>query len=291
LTNKLDKPDRPELKRIDVRTPAQLEEMKSNGEGARDFMIVDEGQDLMTEKFWNLANHFVRGGLSERQWTWFMDDVNQVGVFGSADTSIREKLQGSGDSHWNLDQNFRNTKKIVETVEAQLGANIGSGSRILGDDPEVQFADTGSDYLDQCEKWLDIILKQMRNSRKALVFLVDISSTTLGNLGMEDLIWNKLKNGISRKNAQSVQEHSLERYDLNSSDNRILVTTPQRAKGLECAYAIIIGDPDLKVNADQEIRRAVASSLYVSMTRAQIRFHAFLPSSWKSIRINESVEA
>ena len=94
-----------------------------------DVLLVDEGQDLMNIDALADLSAFVKGGLDDGRWCWFMDDNNQSGVVGRFDLQALAYLQtglATGKPvKLPLRRNCRNTKEIVRQVQLWTGADIG----------------------------------------------------------------------------------------------------------------------------------------------------------------------
>jgi superfamily I DNA/RNA helicase len=115
------------LERLSIHSYAEIEA----GQGPRDVdvLLVDEGQDLLfMDAFVVLAGR-LRGGLDEGRWRWFMDDNRQSGISGRREEDaarfLSEGLTSGTPTRVTLTRNCRNTREIIETVEAWTGAHIG----------------------------------------------------------------------------------------------------------------------------------------------------------------------
>ena len=70
-----------------------IESLKTALREPADVLLVDEGQDLMNIDALAELSTFVKGGLDDGQWCWFMDDNNQSGVVGRFDAQALAYLQ------------------------------------------------------------------------------------------------------------------------------------------------------------------------------------------------------
>ena len=108
---------------------ASIESVKAAPPQPADVLLVDEGQDLMNIDALAILSAFVRGGLDEGRWCWFMDENNQSGVAGAFDSQALAYLQtglATGKPvKLPLRRNCRNTKEIVRQVQLWTGADIG----------------------------------------------------------------------------------------------------------------------------------------------------------------------
>lgn len=100
-----------------------------------DALIVDEGQDLLDLEPLEKLDTVLAGGLEKGQWCFFHDVNNQAGYFGAPDPDALALLECYSAARVPLMRNCRNTRQILERVQAQLGADM--GIRGTGDGPEV----------------------------------------------------------------------------------------------------------------------------------------------------------
>jgi len=108
---------------------ASIEALETALRDPADVLLVDEGQDLMNMDALAELSAFVKGGLDEGRWCWFMDENNQSGVAGTFDSEALSYLQtGLATGRpvkLPLRRNCRNTKEIVRQVQLWTGAEIG----------------------------------------------------------------------------------------------------------------------------------------------------------------------
>lgn len=83
---------------------------------AYEFVVVDEGQDLLNSDFLDVFELLVKDGTTSGKWVWLMDPNHQAGVFGKYESKSHEKLKAIAESIKSLDLNCRNTHEIVEYV-------------------------------------------------------------------------------------------------------------------------------------------------------------------------------
>lgn len=76
-------------------------------------LVVDEGQDMMTQDLLDILDNYIEGGLESGRWWTFCDVNNQSAVFGSFDRQALERLERFG-AVIILPTNLRNTKPIAE---------------------------------------------------------------------------------------------------------------------------------------------------------------------------------
>ncbi len=99
-------------------------------------LIVDEGQDLLDRTTLDRLDGVLAGGLEQGRWCFFHDINNQAGFFGAPDPDALALLERCGPTRVQLKTNCRNTRQILERVQASLGADM--GVRGTGDGPQVR---------------------------------------------------------------------------------------------------------------------------------------------------------
>ncbi len=89
-----------------------------------DFLILDEGQDLMRPQYLDAMDWILKGGLKDGSWYFFMDAERQdlYGAAGGADT-VKAELKSRNVSYANytLTDNCRNSRAIMEKIDAIFG--------------------------------------------------------------------------------------------------------------------------------------------------------------------------
>lgn len=80
-----------------------------------DVLVVDEGQDILTDPFLNAADVMLKGGLAEGHFIWCMDGTSQAPVYGKFCEKASKRLRGLGVTVA-LRENIRNTRQIAEAA-------------------------------------------------------------------------------------------------------------------------------------------------------------------------------
>ena len=96
-----------------------------------DVLIIDEGQDILTEHYLNAVDTLLDGGLCNGRWLWCMDDTNQGAVYGRCDNQASQRLRSLGVSS-RLRANIRNTRQIAEAAQKLAGPKLTAGASIEG---------------------------------------------------------------------------------------------------------------------------------------------------------------
>lgn len=111
--------------------------MKKSSIEFYDILIIDEGQDVLNFKDLCKLNSILAGGFECGQWYFFHDSNNQSNILSVMIPEALEWLKKQGNPMiLPLSINCRNTKKIVETIEAKLNCDLGvpmvySGQRVV----------------------------------------------------------------------------------------------------------------------------------------------------------------
>ena len=85
-------------------------------EGAFNYLVVDEAQNLCDDRFFKLVNALVKGGLRDGNWAMFGDFTNQNIV---TPRLIRDGMEMLNDFRYakrTLRVNYRNTREIAEEI-------------------------------------------------------------------------------------------------------------------------------------------------------------------------------
>ena len=142
---------------IDFLSYASLEARGS--EDKWDVLIVDEGQDLLSEEFIEVIDSHIDGGFDKGRWRWFMDDFYQAGFYNDTDVETLEFLKGKGNTSQRLMYNCRNTKQIVKYIQLVTGAEIGKAKlRGSGEVPKSKYFHIGKEekvLIEHINSWID----------------------------------------------------------------------------------------------------------------------------------------
>jgi hypothetical protein len=103
-----------------------------------DTLVVDEAQDLVNPEDLDVLDGLIRGGLALGRWRLFCDTNNQIGLVGRFEHASLDRLRDLGGVLFNLRDNCRNTRNIMERTTELTGADVGVTSAGYG--PEVQIA-------------------------------------------------------------------------------------------------------------------------------------------------------
>jgi hypothetical protein len=119
----------PNVQVLDFNTLAALPD------DALDALVVDEGQDLMTDTHLDVLERVLVDGLSRGHWRIFLDPNAQSGLEGNFDPAAYKRLK-SIQPPMDLKVNCRNTRDIVLQTRLMSGADLGTA--FAGDGPPVE---------------------------------------------------------------------------------------------------------------------------------------------------------
>lgn len=85
-------------------------------EGAFDYLVVDEAQNLCDDRFFKLVNALVKGGFRDGNWAMFGDFTNQNIVTPRLIRNGMEMLNDFRYAKRTLRVNYRNTREIAEEI-------------------------------------------------------------------------------------------------------------------------------------------------------------------------------
>jgi hypothetical protein len=224
-----------------------------------DALIVDEGQDLFDMESLDSLDAALRGGLGEGRWCIFHDVNNQAGLFGYPDEDAMQYLSSLHPVLAPLRTNCRNTRVILEKVQAQLKADMG-----------VQGAGEGPKIREQAVGSKEVSAQRLTND---LDELIEKGGLTLGEvtilspLSFNDSSVSLLPERWLRQ-VTVLDEYSLRNFPISN----ISFASIANFKGLE-NQAIIVVDLASPVTDGK-----VTVEHYVAMSRAR----ALLSLIWRT---------
>lgn len=206
-----------------------------------DKIIVDEAQDLITDKYLNVFEKCLSGGLSRGRWT-FLGDFSQQAIYNTH--LIGEKMKEMIEERtsfirFRLTVNCRNTKTICDEITLVTDFKAPSDVWSIVDGAPVQYL-TYSDRFEEKEKLVDTIRTLMDNhiSPKKISILSPV----------------KRENSI----VSDVNEYEIRDYKTYAN-NRLSFCTIQAFKGLENSVIILV---DIESITDKQL-------MYVALSRAR----------------------
>lgn len=219
------------------------------GLGQFDALIVDEGQDLLSMEALDRLDNVVKGGLENGRWCFFHDINNQAGYFGEPDPDALAMLESYTPARMPLRRNCRNTRQILEEVQA-LGADM--GVRGTGDGPSV--VRHRAKTKQEMAEFLAEEIKRLNDRGGVLPAEITILSSQAFGQSAAALLPPKIASGIIE-----LDEFSLRDFPPKS----VSFAEIKNFKGLENEAVILIDLP-----RDANAPRLVTDT-YVGMSRAR----------------------
>ena len=216
-----------------------------------DVIVVDEAQDVMNFEDIDVLDKVLKKGVENGKWRFFMDENAQAGILGRYEKEALTYVKQHRNSIQKLHDNCRNTNEIIKTAESLSKARIGE-ARLKSPGPQVEIL-TYEDEIDKINKiseYLDILFNKEINYKDiAILSFVNKSESCI--------------NKLSERWQDAIIE--INKFNINSEENKILFSNIKDYKGLESNNVIII-DSDLVSFNDAKLR----SFIYTGLTRAKI---------------------
>ena len=224
--------------------------------GTFDALVVDEGQDLLTDgSALDTLDRVLDGGLAHGTWRFF-HDPNQA-LFGSPAPGALDRLEDSGATRAVLTVNCRNTKRTIEVI------------RLLSGDVKVAAGDVYGPPVTTCTSWdaphIDRISAQLDRLRAA-----DVPDAEVVVL-VED----------ERSRSEIAAALGLSTTPARAETTRCLTIT--EFKGRESPVVVLAGPSSL----DTVEGRRLA---YVGASRARVEVAVVLPPECEESYLRRSAE-
>jgi len=242
---------------VEVRSVDQPEDLEGNAR-AFDVLVIDEGQDFITDAWLARLGTLVAGGFRDGTWRIFMDPNNQSGLHEPLDARALSVLRQNAAIH-RLHRNCRNTEQIVLQTQLLTGAEIGTAV-IEGQGPpiEVRHHESEEECVERLISRLDAWLEE------------DVQFghiTILSPLEFEQSVASRLPDRLHRR-LRILASGARFRWPPDG----MTFCTIRDFKGLENRCVAVV---DLSGVAESERAR---SELYVAMTRAHAGLYIAVPS-------------
>ena len=244
---------------IEIRHFAQI----PNAQEKIDFLVVDEGQDIMNYEDLVVLDDYLSGGLSGGKWRIFLDVNHQKGLFGEFEESSLKELERYADSTINLPENCRNSATIVSEVEKKLNVSLGRQTVGAGLDPVWEWWDDPSEGSKILASHLQELLDQAISPER-------ITILTNGAPAEDPLLLElpeKMKSILMSLNVSNI---------TSRFDGKTTVSPINIFKGLENDFIFVTS-----LDSEEKNDEVTLSKLYVSMTRATAGLFLILPNRVK----------
>ena len=217
---------------------------------AYDFLVIDEGQDIMKNNYMKCIDRFVKGGFINGSWAIFYDSNQNIFNSDNSLTSVLEILRN--ESHamsWKLRINCRNTREIANANILSTNIQDQGKATVIG--PKVEYIS----YVDKADENAKIngIICDIRNEGLNGSDFIVLSRYSLNNSQ------NCLSFGLVRGNGILKSSGSL----WKATKNEVRFSTISSYKGLE-AKIVVLADVDGFADKDTRLLNYVAISRAVS---------------------------
>jgi hypothetical protein len=245
---------------ITVKTARDLRSQISNREPF-DFLVVDEGQDLLEENIIDDLFDYLKDGLLGGEWWWFMDTSNQAGIYSDTDLELAKYLEDAtgGARSFKLDKNCRNTKEIVEYLQDHLCADIGNApTEGSGFKPRVHKLSNKTRRV-EIKRALEKCLTNHFN--EPTLSNGQLSIVVIGEAAWASDLIDELDRPLRRK----VRRFAYTDTDSWPPTEKVVYCTPEEIKGLENDCIVVLTDP----SSDLDMTEIVAQT-YIALTRPRV---------------------
>lgn len=222
-----------------------------------DYLIMDEGQDLMRSEFISVLDLLIKGGLKNGCWT-ICYDHSQTIFMDQYENETYEYIMSIDNSSISLSENCRNTKQIAggirELTDAGVMPVVGKGG-IEGPEIIIEYFKNHSEFRQLLRKGVNNLIDELE--------VVKIPASEIIILtGMNDYIGNEVgKEGFFKYRAIDVSGPVC--------DKCVRTSTVQAFKGLEATAVFLIGI--------ETFNREAKKLMYVGGSRARSILHLILP--------------
>lgn len=212
-----------------------------------DRIIIDEAQDLITDKYMQVMNLCTYQGLANGKWIMF-GDFSMQSIYTNEMTELDyiEKIEEwASFTIFKLKKNCRNTKKICIDIENIIGIPENAAFEDHINTPSVDH----------------IIYTDMNDQKKRLIELInDLLSKNIKRKDIVILSPQKREDSV----VSMINEVVIKNYSVKETDN-IMFSTIQGYKGLESSTVILT---DIESYENEKI-------MYVGLSRARFDLHIF----------------
>lgn len=226
--------------------------MKAENASEYDLVIIDEGQDLLTNTYLECIDRIVHDGLSNGTWSVYYDpNQNIFNSYNQLDSMIKKLRKETHAISWRLHINCRNTKQIANANI--LMTNIPNQGKPTVSGPKVEYHSYNSKE-DERQK-INAIIRKIKDCGAIGNDFIILSRYTLTNP----------KNGLGRSGLDR-DLGTLKTTDVlwKSKKTDVRFSTISGFKGLESKIVILI-DVDHFSDEDTRLLNYVAASRACAM--------------------------
>ncbi|WP_245799371.1 nuclease-related domain-containing DEAD/DEAH box helicase [Virgibacillus siamensis] len=221
-----------------------------------DYLIVDEGQDILNIEWMNALDQIIIGGLEDGKWAIFYDSNNQGEMYKNYDQMVVDYLKGYGAVEYMLDLNCRNTKPICIQTSLISGFRVEDTLINEGEKVTYNFYSDKSEQIKKVSSTINTLISKGINPNDITILLPN----------------NRNISYVNKLNITCSLEKLTTKNINEPEKNTIYYTTVQSFKGLENQIVIYFG-------IDSIDGKWINTVNYVAMTRAKKVLFIFLDHS------------
>ena len=227
-----------------------------------DKLIIDEGQDLLRDRYVDVMDRLLDGGFGKGNWNIFCDFKRQnIFADGIGEEQMMDMIKSRADfAQFSLTVNCRSTKPIAEEISDLFKYD---GRKTIPDNLEgidVSYKLFG-DNISEKDLLMEV-LKELKRERIEARDITILSSHRADKSIIHDLIEDDGGGELARNGLKIVNFNEDHQLFLDRGD-AVTFGTIYKFKGMENSYIIII---DISKDID---RTNFENLLYVGMTRAR----------------------
>ena len=236
-----------------------------------DALIVDEGQDLFEMDCIETLDEILAGGLEAGRWCWF-HDLNNQSLTHRFEQRAKDYLESPGPVRMPLRINCRNTRVILEWIQATIGADL--GARGAGAGPDVRRC-TAASRRESAER-----------AARELVELVDIGGLSPGSVTILSPFDHADSSVIDMPPEAARRLRRLDEYSMRGSPgDKVGFARIEEFKGLENEAIIVVDLPAPRAPGRD------TPAHYIAMSRARSVLSLIHLDSPRALRSRHPVAA
>ena len=226
-----------------------LEAIRSTDGGPiYDTLIVDEGQDLLIDRYIDVFDALLKDGINGGKWAFFFDPNQNIYLKQDSEEKILSRLRAARPFQHQLRINCRNTRGISDVASTLSGKPPMEVSEISGPIPDLTFYSSP----EQQSRQVSLTVKRWLDQGIPLNDIVILSRFRLEN------------SGLSRGLDAEILSLPLKNLEIGEppTENTVIYSTIHSFKGLESEF-VILTDLDRSIFRPESINQ-----FYVGATRA-----------------------
>ena len=221
-----------------------------------DCIILDEAQDLFSQRWLDILDLMLKDGLEDGNWYFFMDAENQNLYHAKLTYHDAMELLRSQKVHYakyRLHDNCRNSQAIIEKLDEVFG--------------------TRTSYRPMESRGAEVVIRTYRRERDQASHLQETLDHLLRDGVRQDDIVLLSAVRMSHSVANELQEYPIS-TERTERKNKLLFSTVHSFKGLESPVVILIDFDSIDYNQRKHL-------LYVGMTRARSALYVIMSDKAK----------